>query len=168
VTTAFEELPPAIDTPISDGRVRWHAYFRGTTLDGTSEPAYVTAVVHPDKASELRLKQERRGHLMCGMLVDATGMVYGISSVYVDGPAETTDDDVAALSQIDVARARLIDLASAWRRTGLDLVGSGVRSGRAELYARCAQQLDEIVVELLSSGEEMDLDVDDVEDGRDG
>jgi hypothetical protein len=150
--TAFEELPLAIDTPIGDGRIHWEAVF----LVKTATPGHyqqgkvwarVQARVDEGKASELRLKQEQRGNLMCGMLVDARGVVYGISSVYVGGPPETTGDDVA-LSQVDVARARLIDLASSWRQRGATY-GPG-----AGVLLACASELDEAVIELLASSED--------------
>lgn len=164
----FEELPPAIAIPMGSGYTEWQALFLADAPDGNIQQGKVYARVHPDEASDIRLKKEQRGNMMCGMLIDTRGKVYGLSAVYVGGGEPETIDDVATLSQVDIARARLIDLASAWRRTGLDLVGSGTRSGHAELYARCAQQLDEVVVELLATGQDMDLDVDDVDDGRDG
>jgi hypothetical protein len=153
MTTAFEELPPAVDTPAGDGRIRWEAVFVAETpTPGLYQQVRVFAVVHQDKASDIRLKQERRGHLMCGMLVDATGMVYGISGVYIGCPAGA-EDDSPVLSQVDVARARLVDLASEWRRTGFDCAGAG-DPARAVMYAECAQQLDEITVTYLSNQDE--------------
>jgi hypothetical protein len=159
--TAFEELPPAVDTPIGEGRILWEASFLVTKPDGDTQSSKVKAVLHQDKASDIRLKQEQRGHLMCGMLVDAAGMVYGISAVYVGGLPEIPDGDVAASSQVDVARARLIDLASAWRRTGLQMQTEYFDTARAVVYAECAKQLDEIVVQLLASSEETEPEVED-------
>lgn len=167
MTTAFEDLPPAEPIPLGDGRNEWRAYFLATKPDGMVQQGKVWARVDEDKASDIRLKQEQRGNLLCGMLVDACGVVYGISTVYVGGEPEITDD-VAAQSQIDVARARLIDLASAWRRAGLQMETKHFDTAHAVIYANCAQELDEVVVELLCSGEDMDLDFDDVDDGHDG
>jgi hypothetical protein len=144
MATAFEELPPARETPLGNGRIFWDASFLVTKPDGDTQSSNVKAVVHQDKASELRLRQERRGHLMCGMLVDATGMVYGISSVYIDGMA-AVEDESPIPSQVDVARARLIDLASEWRKRGATYgPGAGVLVG-------CASELDEITVTYLSN-----------------
>jgi hypothetical protein len=153
MSDAFEELPLAVDTPIGDGRIHWEAVF----LVKTATPGHyqqgkvwarVRARVDEGKASELRLKQEQRGNLMCGMLVDARGVVYGISSVYVGGQPETTGDDVAATSQVDVARARLIALASTWRQRGATY-GPG-----AGVLLACASELDTVVIELLASSED--------------
>jgi hypothetical protein len=88
MTTVFEELPPAISTPYGNGSTIWTANFLATGPEGGVAACTVKAIVHQDKASDIRLKQEQRGNLMCGMLIDARGVVYGISSVYVGGQAD--------------------------------------------------------------------------------
>jgi len=55
-------------------------------------------------------------------------------------------------SQVDVARARLIDLASSWRLRG------ATYSPGAGVLLTCARELDEIVIELLPSREEVGPD----------
>jgi hypothetical protein len=91
MTTVFEELPPAISTPYGNGSTIWTANFLATGPEGGVAACTVKAIVHQDKASDIRLKQEQRGNLMCGMLIDARGVVYGISSVYVGAPPESTE-----------------------------------------------------------------------------
>lgn len=105
MTIPFEDLPLARDTPIGDGRILWEASFLADRPDGTAGSATVRVLLRQDKASELRLKQERRGNLMCGMLVDAGGMVYGISSVYV-GLSDTGDQPVCVSLE---AKRKVVD-----------------------------------------------------------
>jgi hypothetical protein len=156
MTTVFEELPPAISTPYGNGSTIWTANFLATGPEGGVAACTVKAIVHQDKASDIRLKQEQRGNLMCGMLIDARGVVYGISSVYVGGPPDSTGDDGAATSQLDVARARLIDLASTWRR-----MGTGAYAPGNAVYLACARELDGLVVELLANAEKSEPEVED-------
>jgi hypothetical protein len=150
MSDAFEDLPTARKTPFAGTQHSnlWTADYTVGTGFGLTY-ATVKAIVDEDKASDLRLRREQRGNMMVGMLVDAAGVVYGASGTSLGGPVPSDVEEVP-LSRLDVARARLIDLASSWRRLGMDHAGTP----RSAAYAECARELDEAVVELLASSED--------------
>ena len=152
--TTFNDLPLARKEPDHLGNNVWTATYVVPLSHGSFTYATVRAVVHPDKATELRFKQVQRGSYMLGQLVDAQGVIYGVSGTHTGGPAQTGEDEVM-LSRVDVARARLIDLASAWRRAGLQLETENPYAAQFVAYSECARQLNELVIELLPSREEV-------------
>lgn len=154
--TPFEELPPARKTPTYEGPYGipaniWTADYTVPFGDGFVG-ATVKAVVSEDKATDIRLRREQRGNMLVGMLVDRAGVVYGAAGTALGGPA-SVDEAELPLSRVDVARARLIDLASSWRAAGLQMETEYFDTARAVVYAECARELDEAVVELLASEE---------------